>query len=170
MHAFTAQLDKIGINPFVFVPPTVLNDLFIEFGKDKGKIPITGCINDKKYTQTLVKYAGEWRLYVNTQMLQDSPNRIGEELKITISIDREERVIAPHPKLIAALEKNKTAQIVFNRISPSLRLEIIRYISFLKTEKSIELNIGKVIDFLSGKGRFIGRELTQEKIDKILKD
>lgn len=170
MHAFTARLDKIGINPFVFVPPTVLSALFIEFGKDKGKIPIAGCINDKKYTQTLVKYAGEWRLYVNTQMLQDSPNRIGEELKITISIDREDREIVAHPKLIAALGKNETAQMVFNRISPSLRLEIIRYISFLKTEKSIDLNIGKAIDFLSGKGRFIGRELTQEKIDKILKD
>lgn len=170
MHAFTARLDKIGINPFVFVPSTILNDLFVEFGKDKGKIPVTGYLNDKKYTQTLVKYAGEWRLYVNAQMLQDSPNRIGEELQITIRIDREERVIAPHPKLTAALEENQVAQAVFNRIPPSLRLEIIRYISFLKTEKSVELNVSKAIDFLTGKGRFIGRELTQEKINTLLKD
>ncbi|MGZ3821562.1 MAG: hypothetical protein ACXVB6_13275, partial [Mucilaginibacter sp.] len=47
-------------------------------GKDKGHIPVCGSVNRKPYKQTLVKYKGEWRFYINSTMLKDSPRRIGE--------------------------------------------------------------------------------------------
>lgn len=158
MHRFKAQIDIIGINPFVFVPENILKKIFKQAGIDKGPIPIRGTINEKAYQQTLVRYQGDWRLYINTTMLKNSPRRIGETIDVTIEFDQTDRTIKPHPNLIKALNTNTQAKKVFDNLSPSMQKEIIRYISQLKTESSIEKNIERAIDFLLGKGRFIGRD------------
>ena len=158
MHKFSAVIKIIGVNPFVFVPEKILKSIFIQSGKEKGPIAVHGTINKSEYRQTLVKYAGDWRLYINTTMLKDSPKRIGEKVSITIAFDPVPRKINPHPKLVSALKKNKEAKKAFDKLSPSRQNEIVRYISFLKTEEIIVKNIDRAINFLTGKGRFVGRE------------
>ncbi|MEO6230277.1 MAG: YdeI/OmpD-associated family protein [Ferruginibacter sp.] len=158
MLAFKAQLEIIGINPFVFVPTEILAEIFKSSGKDKGAIPVSGTVNNKNYTQTLVRYKGDWRLYINTTMLPDSPKKIGMDILVTIQFDLNDRTLKPHPKLTKALNENKQAKKVFNNLSASKQKEIVRYISFLKSEESITKNIEKAIGFLTGKNRFIGQE------------
>lgn len=157
MPSFKATIELIGINPFVFVPEKILAVILQEAGKEKGPIPIKGIINNNPYRQTLVKYAGHWRLYINSIMLKDSPKRIGETISISIAFDSDDRKLAMHPQLGKALAKNKTAKENFNKLTASRQQEIIRYISNLKTAASVERNITKAIDFLSGKGSFVGR-------------
>lgn len=158
MHSFQAIIAIIGINPYVLVPETILKALFAEIGKNKGPIPIKGLINSAPYKQTLVKYSGEWRLYINTTMLKDSPQKIGESIDMTIEIDTEDRTVLQHPKFIKALTENSEAQLVFDSLRPSLQKEIAKYFSFLKTDETIDKNVIKAMAFLTGKGRFIGRE------------
>jgi hypothetical protein len=158
MFSFKAQLNIIGINPFVYLPANILSGLFEQAGKDKGPIPVCGQVNGRDFRQSLVKYKGEWRLYINTTMLKDSPRRIGEEIMVNIRFDPDERIITPHPLLLNSLENNKEAQEIFNRLIPSEQKEIIRYISQLKTEKSIINNVEKAIGYLLGKNSFIGRK------------
>lgn len=155
---FKAQLEIIGINPFVFVPEKILKALFKSAGKDKGAIPICGTINNEPYTQTLVRYKGDWRLYINTKMLPSSPKRIGEEIKVTIQFDSTDRTIKPHPKLVNALKKDQKAKKVFDNLAASKQKEIVRSISQLKSDESVRLNIEKAIGFLKGKNRFVGRD------------
>jgi len=155
---FKAVLEIIGINPFVFVPEEILQQIFEDAQKSKGQIPVCGTINDKEYTQTLVKYSGEWRLYINTKMLTHSPKRIGEMLDITIAFDPKDRTIEPHPKLTKALDQNTEAKNVFENLAPSTQKEIVRYIAALKSEASVEKNIEKALGFLLGKNRFVGRD------------
>jgi hypothetical protein len=157
-HTFTADIEIIGINPFVFVPETILTDIFKQAGKDKGAIPIRGTVNNLPYKQTLVKYSGSWRLYINTLMLKRSPDRIGEAITLTIEFDPSDRTIKPHPKLLKAFRENKPAKKIFDNLSPSMRHEIVRYIANLKTEGSIDRNVSNAVNFLLGKGRFIGRD------------
>lgn len=157
MYHFKAELKIIGINPFVFVPDEILNEIFKDFGNSKGQIPVYGLLNDKPYKQTLVKYSGDWRLYINTIMLPKSSQRIGEILELTIAFDTVERSIIPHPKLLMALGENEDAKKVFDSLAPSKQKEIVRYISTLKKEESIAKNIERAINFLLGKERFIGR-------------
>lgn len=157
MSVFKAKLEIIGINPFVFVPDEILHNLFAEAGVDKGYIPISGKVNGKDYNQTLLRYKGEWRLYINTQMLPNSPKRIGEILELSVVFDPEDRSLLPHPELEQALLENEEAKTVFDRLAPSKRKEIIRYISFLKTDDSRRKNIEKAIGFLLGKNAFMGR-------------
>lgn len=157
-HTFQARIDIIGINPYVQVPETILTEIFKQAGKDKGHIPIAGTINGLPYQQTLVKYCGLWRLYINTTMLKDSPKRIGESIELSIQFDSSDRSIQPHPKLTEALANDAEAQSVFDQLSPSMQKEIVRYIANLKTEESIQRNVEKAIGFLLGKGSFIGRK------------
>jgi hypothetical protein len=140
------------------VPDKILNEIFAQAGKDRGHIPIKGTVNKIPYQQTLVKYAGSWRLYINTTMLKNSPDRIGEPITITVVFDPSDRTLTPHPKLTKALNKNKKAKAIFEALAPYLKKEIVRYISGLKTDQSIDKNITKAIKFLLGKQRFIGRD------------
>ena len=158
MYAFSAKIFKIGINPYVLVPAAILKDLFKDAGKDKGPIPIQGSINGHPFTQTLVKYSGKWRLYLNTPMRTDSASDVGDTVEMRISIDTKERTIPMPPKLLIALQKNKKANDIFEQLRPSLKKEIMRYINNMKTEASIDKNVTRAINFLLGKERFIGRD------------
>ncbi|MBC9813286.1 YdeI/OmpD-associated family protein [Crocinitomicaceae bacterium CZZ-1] len=158
MNSFEAQLEIIGINPFVFIPEETLLQLFQQSAKTKGPIRVKGTVNGKEYRQTLVRYKGEWRLYINLQMLANSPRRIGEKLTLTIAFDLEERIVNMHPKFLRALAENPAAKQAFEALIPSRRFEIIRYIAQLKTEGSVDRNVQKAILHLEGKGRFAGRD------------
>lgn len=157
MRNFKAKIQIIGVNPFVSVPNEVLSYIFIQAQKDKGSIPIKGTINGSPYMQTLVRFRGDWRLYINMKMLKNSPKRIGETVELSVEFDPIKRMIEPHPTFIKALKDNKEAEIIFNNLRPSLKLEIVRYISSLKTAESVDKNVPKAINFLLGKGRFVGR-------------
>lgn len=162
VYLFSAKIEIIGINPFVFVPEDILHSIFIEAKKNKGHIPIKGTVNGNPYQQTLVKYSGEWRLYINTTMLKNSPKRIGEMIELSVMFDPAERVVDMHPKFEQALNENLEAKASLERLRPSLRNEIIRYISSLKTEESIDKNVKKAIDYLMGHGKFLNRELPKK--------
>ncbi len=155
---FTAELEMIDGNPFVLLPPAVLDDLFQQVGRSKGPIPVQGTINARPYQQTLVKFSGAWRLYVNMQMLDDSPRRIGETIEVTVSLDHSDRTIPTHPKLLAMLEATPEAKAVFDGLAPSRQKEIVRYIDGLKNDESVDRNVARARDFLLGKTRFVGRD------------
>lgn len=158
MHTYKAEIKIIGINPFVFIPEEILTDIFNQAGKNKGHIPVKGTINGVDYTQTLVRYSGEWRLYINTTMLKNSPKRIGEIIELSIVLDNASREVEAPPSFLKALKKNKTAQDVFDSLPASRKKEIIRYLANLKTKETLEKNILRAINFLNGKERFIGRD------------
>jgi|SRR6185436_3990923 len=159
MKKFTARIFKIGINPYVKVPLPVLKELFFNAGKSKGPIPVNGKLNGKKFIQTLVKYQGIWRLYLNTPMRRAAGIDVGDMANVEIGFDPLPRVISMHPELKKAFVQNKNAKAVFKKLSPYRQKEISRYINSLKTTASVERNISKVIKHLEGKETFAGRNL-----------
>ncbi|HEY4876142.1 MAG TPA: YdeI/OmpD-associated family protein [Puia sp.] len=157
MNSFSAKIFKIGINPYVLIPATILKEIFKQAEKNKGPIPVCGTINEKKFTQTLIKYSGKWRLYLNTPMRKSAGIDVGDIANIEISFDPGDRTTPMHPKLKSALEKNKKALAEFNNQIPSRKKEILKYINSLKTEESLERNIKRAIGFLTANEKFIGR-------------
>jgi len=158
MKVFSAKILKIGVNPYVLVPASVLKDLFSQAGRDKGPIPIKITLSGATFIQTLVKYSSKWRLYLNTPMRKAAGIDVGDMATIKIEFDAEPRTIPMHPKLKAALAKNKKAMSNFNKLNPSYQKEIIRYINFLKSDASVDRNVEKAIQHLLGQQRFIGRD------------
>ena len=158
VHRFRTRLQIIDGNPFVELPTSVLKRVFVESGRDKSPIPVHGSINGKPYRQTLVKFRGEWRLYVNMEMLKDSPRRVGESIEVDVAFDPVDRAVAAHPKFAAALADNADAEAAFEALPPSRQREILRYLSSLKRDDSVERNVDRAIKFLLGDGRFVGRD------------
>jgi uncharacterized protein YdeI (YjbR/CyaY-like superfamily) len=140
------------------LPLKVLNRIFSEAGKNKGSIPVVLTINNIDFQQNLVKYKGEWRLYLNTPMRNIAGKQVGDTITLDIRFDKEERVTSMHPELKTSLENNKEAKVIFDSLPPSRRKEIMRYINNLKTRESVERNVSKAIQFLLGNERFIGRD------------
>lgn len=158
MKRFTAIIHIIGVNPFVLIPENVLNHIFKTAKKIKGPIPVKGTINTKPFIQTLVRYSGEWRLYVNGPMLKTASAKVGDRVAIELAYDPAERVVPMHPKFKRALNDNQAAKKTFDSLAPSRQKEIVRYIANLKTEESVQKNITRAIAFLTGTGRFVGRD------------
>ena len=147
---FTGKIYKIGINPVVDPPNDVLSAIFSQAGKDKGPIPVTGVLNGVPFIQTLVKYAGAWRLYINGPMLKESGLSVGDIAKVEIELDTRTREVPMPPRLKAEFRKNAAARKAFESLPASRQKEILRYIGSLKAEDSIERNVARVISQLAG--------------------
>src|SRR5947208_7858605 len=109
MKSFSAEIFKIGINPYVFVPEKILSYLFKKAGKEKGYIPVQLVINKQKFIQHLVKYSGDWRLYLNTPMRKTAGKDVGDVINIKIDFDSTERTTPMHEKFKIALNQNAKA-------------------------------------------------------------
>jgi len=155
---FSAKICKIGINPYVYIPAPVLNEVFKQAHKNKGPIPVRGELNGHSFVQTLVKYAGKWRLYLNGPMRKRAKADVGNVVEVEIEFDPKPREIIMNPKLKAAFGKNKKAMAMFSKLPPSRQKEIIRYIGNPKSEESVDKNVKRAIGFLAGKERFVGRD------------
>ena len=111
---------------------------------------MSGKVNGKRFKQTLAKYQGAWRLYINGEMPRAAGIDVGDEAHIKIEYDPLPRIESMPPKFGAALSKSKTVKVAFESLEPSRQKEILRYLNSMKTESSLERNIEKVIQHLLG--------------------
>ena len=158
-NKFSAKIKVINGNPYVEVPENILRQIFEDAKSDKSPIPVKGTINEAEYIQTLVRYQGEWRLYVNMIMLRagnigfkmgDILKVVGKEGEFTIEYDPKSRELPHNPKLKIALDKDQKAKEEYEALSPYRKKEINKYLSFMKSEEKLELNITRIIKHLRG--------------------
>ena len=126
-------------------PERVLRAVFAAAQKDKGPIPVRGTVNGAEFVQTLVKYSGAWRLYINGIMLKDSGTSVGDTVSISMEFDPRTREVPMPKQLAAALKKDQEANAVFKTLSPSRKKEILRYIGSLRSEEAVKRNVEHVI-------------------------
>lgn len=151
VKSFSAKIFIISkINPVVNVPDEVLEYLFKKAGKNKGPIPVRGKLNGEKFIQTVVKYQGAWRLYLNGEMRRSARVDTGDIARVEIDFDPVPRIVPMPPQLEKALRKNKVARVEFDKLSPSRQKEILRYLGSMKTEESLARNTEKIVKQLLG--------------------
>jgi hypothetical protein len=156
---FTTKIEIIIGNPFVYVPVEILELIFKKANKTRGPIPVKGKLNDAKFKQTLVKYSGDWRLYLNGIMLKNAGFKfktgeinsvVGEEVEVEIDFDSDSRKLLMHPDLKKSLAKDEKAKEAYDELAPYRKHEILRYLGFLKTQESIDKNIFRILQHLRG--------------------
>jgi hypothetical protein len=150
MPRFSSSIYKLGINPVVDPPDGVMQSIFAVAKKSKGPIPVRGKLNGVEFSQTLVKYRGAWRLYINGRMLNASGLNVGDRAAIEIDFDPGPRNVPVPAELAVALRTDKAAREAFDNLSPSRQKEILRYIGSLKTEAAIAKNVDRIIGHLRG--------------------
>ena len=151
MRSFSRRIIKLGINPCVDVPHTIMLELFRQAGRSKGPIPVGGKLNGMRFKQTAVRYRGRWRLYLNAPMRLDAGIDVGDIAHVSMKFDPQPRKVPMNPKLGRALARNKQAKKAFTNLTPSRQKEILRYLNSMKTEESAERNVKKVIRQLIGR-------------------
>lgn len=147
---FVQKIALIGVNPYVIPPKEILEKLYISAKKKSGPIPVKGTIDGKQFIQTLVKYQGAWRLYINGVMRKAAGVDVGDTAEIEIAFDAAPRIEPMHTKFQEALDKNTKARDAFAQLSPSRQKEINRYLNNMKSAVSLERNINRVIRHLVG--------------------
>lgn len=145
MPRFSKPIYKLGINPVVDPPDNVMGAIFVQAGKSTGPIPVRGSLNGAEFVQTLVRYRGAWRLYINGPMLKDSGLNVGDVADVEIEFDPRPRDVPIPEALATAFRDNAEAKTAFDRLTPSRQKEILKYIGSLKSEDAITRNVERVL-------------------------
>ena len=140
---FKATIYRIGINLVVDVPPRVTNKLVAT----KGQIKILGTINGVSFHTTLMPVkAKPYILYVNTPMLMSSGVGEGETVTFTISQDLNHyEHHYPMPEILSRRLAEEDLDSVFAQQSESRKKDILKYLSYLKTEETLVKHIATLI-------------------------
>ena len=147
---FSAVIFKLGINPVVDPPADILTGIFQQAGRSKGPVPVRGELNGASFIQTMVKFRGEWRLYINGPMLKASGLKVGDTADINIEFDPHPREVPMPEALASAFRKDTIANAAFAELTPSRQKEILRYIGSLKSQAAIEKSVERVLTQLRG--------------------
>jgi hypothetical protein len=141
----------VDINPYVRVPVPIVRKLHQDSGKARGPIPVTGKLQGKPFSATVVRFRGLWRLYLNIPMRRAASVDVGDKVTVEVRLDPTSRIEPSPRKFTLALSKDKQAGAAFQKLAPYRRKEILRYLNGLKRPETVERNVGKIIRFLQGK-------------------
>jgi hypothetical protein len=142
---FSATVHTLGINPCLDLPAKIATELLKQGRKLNGPVSVRGRLRGKPFTQTVVKFRGAWRLYLNGDMRRRSGVDSGDIVEIELSFDPEPPQTPMPTRLAAALRSDAKARRAFEALTPSRRKEIIAYLDHLKTDEALERNVKKVL-------------------------
>jgi hypothetical protein len=149
LEKFDAEIKKLGINPFVFVPEKVVSSLLANAGKKNLPVQVKGTLNGKtSFTSTVVRYQGAFRLFVNTQMRKDAKVEVGDDVCVELEYDPSRRMPPIPDAFRKALHENGLAKERWRLYPTSRRKEILDYLNSLKTEASLERNVARILRIL----------------------
>ena len=149
VHAIRGSLPTTR-NPCVDVPASIVSRLQSESGK-KQAIPVHLTLEGKPFKANIVRYLGDWRLYLNGPMLKSAKVAVGDKVGVTLRFDPVIRREPMHPALAKALAVDLAAKQAFLALPPSRRKEFFRYLNALKRADTLKLNIDRLMKYLAGK-------------------
>ncbi|HEY9154908.1 MAG TPA: YdeI/OmpD-associated family protein [Opitutaceae bacterium] len=159
MIQFSGKLEVVGINPCVKVPARVTK----HFGK-RGYVPVIVHLERGRVPSTLVPIGdGAHRLYINGVMLKYTDATPGERVTVSVELDSSDRKLKVPDYLRVALATSSIAQSRWKAFPPSKQQELIRYLSFAKSDETRDRNLKKLIEILnskSGEGALSGIKIT----------
>lgn len=148
-HSFKAKIHSVGINWCVDVPRRITRQLTAE----KGYIKIKGEINGFSFTKTLIPVKkSPYRLFVNQAMMKGGATALGKmaTFKIEQNPDKKIKRYTRPKALTEQLTKNKLTS-DFNNLTPSRKKDILKYLSYVKTNETLSKNVAKLIKQLRDK-------------------
>ena len=146
-HTFTAVIQNAGGGgAFVEVP----FDVEEAFGSKKPKVK--ALIEGVPYRGTLVRMGTECHLLLVLKSIREQIGRtFGDEIKVTVEADAEERVVAVPAELKRAFKSEKEANAAFEKLSYTHQKEYVVWITEAKKEETRQKRIAKTIEMLKKK-------------------
>jgi len=143
-HNFTATIQNAGGGgAFVEVP----FDVEKAFGSKRPKVK--ALIEGVPYRGTLVRMGTECHLLLVLKSIREQAGKtFGDEIKVSVELDAEERVVAVPAELKRLFKSDKEAKAVFEKLSYTHQKEYVTWINAAKKEETRQSRIVKTLEML----------------------
>ena len=148
MQVFSASIVKLGINACLNVPEKVVASLLVAAGKKNAPVQVKCVLNGVKFDANVVRYSGDWRLYLNLVTRRAAGCDIGDKVKIHLAYDPSMRMPPVPEPFQQALRGNPDLQKAW-RLRPSAkRREILQSFNDKKSDAELVPAITETIELL----------------------
>jgi len=143
VERFTAILGgEDGERPVVEVP----FDVKERFGR--ARAPVRGTVDGAAFRTTVAVYGGRYYLGFNKELRERAGIAIGDEVEVTVELDRDPRAVDVPPALTAVLDKDSEAKAAFDGLSYTHRSEYARWIAEAKRDETRERRVEQAVAML----------------------
>lgn len=111
----------------------------------RARVPVRGTINGFSFRSSIVPMGGCHMMAVNKEMREGARVKGGDTVSVVMERDEEPRVITPPTDFARALEANKDAQAMWDKLSYTHRKEYARAIEEAKKPETRARRIEKAI-------------------------
>jgi hypothetical protein len=148
MRVFSAKIYKMGVIRFVDVPADVSRVI----GKGATHAPICGEVQGLPVRSTLVSRGrGCYRLAIHGDIRKRLKVDAGAVVEIAIERDEQSREPVLPPVLVLALRNAPKAQALFRMMTTALRRQVVRYLTSVKQESTLERRVTRFVSMLEQK-------------------
>ena len=145
---FSATIHKLGINPCVDVPANIVATLLRMANKKNTPVQVKCDLNGTIFDANVVRYLGNWRLYLNTPVRKNAGKDVGHTIKIKLCYDPTVRM-SPTPEAFRqALRDDKDAQRAWRLRPTPKRREILQSLNDKKNDAELVHGIAEAIELL----------------------
>lgn len=149
-HVFSGKIYKIGIIRYL----NVSADVSRAIGRGETHVPVAGEVEGVPLRTTLVSRGrGCYRLAIHGEIRKELSVDAGDVVEIAIQRDEESREPTLPPALVLALRNAPKAQMEFHRITTALRREVVRYLTSVKQQSTLERRVATVVRRLEQRAR-----------------
>ncbi|MGB8323012.1 MAG: YdeI/OmpD-associated family protein [Candidatus Acidiferrum sp.] len=168
MHILAAQIYKVGLIRYVDVPA----DVSLALREGAATVPVCGTVEGLTLRTTMVSRGKSCcRLALHGDIRKKLRMDAGAIVEVALERDEESREPSLPPALVVALRQSPVAQAKFRGISTALRRQIVRYLTAVKQQATLERRVAKFMVRLeamarTAKNRAVGRKakgLTRKK-------
>jgi len=150
VQVFTGKIYKVGVIRYVDVPTGVSRAL----GEKAAHVPVRGEVQGVPLRTTLVSRGrGGYRMAIHSDVRKKLKVDAGAFVEIALERDEESREPALPPALVLALRQSPKAQAEFRRMTTALRRQVVRYLTAVKQQATLERRVTKFTRRLEQMGR-----------------
>lgn len=160
IHVFSGKIYKVGLIRFVDVPAEVSRAI----GDGATHVPVMGEVEGVPLCSTLVSRGKScYRLAIHGEIRKKLRVDAGSEVEIAIQRDDEPREPVLPPALVFALRNSPKAQASFRRMTTALRRQVVRYLTSVKQQATLERRVSKFVRTLERRSHARPQKLTAGK-------
>lgn len=152
-HVFSGKIYKVGVIRYVDVPA----DISRAIGEKAPHVPVRGEVEGVPARTTLVSRGhGSYRMAIHSDIRKKLKMDAGAFVEVALERDEESREPALPPALVLALRQSPKAQAEFRRMTTALRRQIVRYLTLVKQQATLERRVAKFakrLEQMSREGR-----------------
>jgi hypothetical protein len=150
VHVFSGKIYRVGLIRYVDVPAEVSRAL----GGGATHVPVMGEVEGMPLRSTLVSRGKRcYRLAIHGDIRKKLRVDAGAVVEIAIQEDEEPREPVLPPALVLALRNSPKAQAVFRGMTTALRRQVVRYLTSVKQQATLERRVTKFVRTLERRAR-----------------